>query len=47
MEAQGNWDASDGPYYDRLLTPGGTDIPVTARSIVSMIPIWPPRSSTS
>ena len=39
MEAQGNWDASDGLYYDRLVTPGGTDIPVKARSILSMIPM--------
>jgi hypothetical protein len=39
MEAQGNWDAPDCLYHDRLLTPGGTDIPVTVRSIVNMIPM--------
>jgi hypothetical protein len=40
MEKQGNWDTSDGLYYDRLFTPGGTDVPIKARSIVSMIPMF-------
>jgi hypothetical protein len=35
---QGMWDDADGLYYDRLLTPDGTAVPVKVRSMVGMIP---------
>ena len=38
IDGQGLWDEADGLYYDRLLTPGGTAVPVKVRSMVSMIP---------
>src|SRR4029077_2243795 len=38
MEGQGLWDDGDGLYYDRLLTPDGTQTPVRVRSMVAMIP---------
>ena len=39
IDGQGIWDDTDGLYYDRLLTPGGADIPVKVRSMVGMIPM--------
>ncbi len=39
MHDQGLWDDSDGLYYDRLLTPDGTTIPIKVRSMVGVIPI--------
>ena len=39
IDGQGIWDDADGLYYDRLHTPGGTDIPVKVRSMVGMIPL--------
>jgi hypothetical protein len=39
IDGQGIWDDTDGLYYDRLLTPGGGDIPVKVRSMVGMIPL--------
>jgi hypothetical protein len=38
LEGLGLWDETDGLYYDRLMTPAGTVVPVKVRSIVSMIP---------
>src|SRR6185437_1082511 len=39
MDGQGLWDETDGMYYDRLLTPSGTAVPVRVRSMVGMIPV--------
>jgi hypothetical protein len=39
IDGQGIWDDADGLYYDRLHSPGGTDIPVKVRSMVGMIPL--------
>src|SRR5664280_2446299 len=39
MDAQGLWDEADGLYYDRLLTPDGTAVPVKVRSMVGVIPM--------
>jgi hypothetical protein len=39
IDGQGIWDDADGFYYDRLHTPGGTDVPVKVRSMVGMIPM--------
>jgi hypothetical protein len=39
IDGQGLWDDQDGMYYDRLLTPGGTAVPVKVRSMVGMIPV--------
>ncbi len=38
IDGQGMWDDADGLYYDRLLTPGGTAVPVKVRSMVGIIP---------
>jgi hypothetical protein len=38
LTSQGLWDETDGLYYDRLVTPSGTQVPVKVRSMVSMIP---------
>ena len=38
MDDQGLWDEADGLYYDRLLTPDGTAVPVRYRSMVGIIP---------
>ncbi|HTW04641.1 MAG TPA: hypothetical protein VMF87_30385 [Streptosporangiaceae bacterium] len=38
IDNQGLWDEGDGMYYDRLLTPGGTAVPVKVHSMVAMIP---------
>jgi hypothetical protein len=39
MDGQGLWDETDGMYYDRLLTPSGTAVPLRVRSMVGMIPV--------
>ena len=39
MDGQGLWDETDGMYYDRLVTPSGTAVPVRVRSMVGMIPV--------
>ena len=39
IDDQGLWDDADGLYYDRLLTPDGTAMPVRYRSMVSIIPM--------
>jgi hypothetical protein len=39
IDNQGLWDENDGLYYDHLITPGGTQVPVRARSMVGMIPV--------
>ena len=39
MDGQGLWDDTDGLYYDRLLTPDGTAVPVKVRSMVGIIPM--------
>jgi hypothetical protein len=39
IDGQGLWDESDGLYYDRLLTPDGTSVPVKTHSMVSIIPV--------
>jgi hypothetical protein len=33
------WDAQDGLFYDRILTPGGGVVPVRVRSMVGIIPM--------
>ena len=39
LASQGLWDETDGFYYDRLVTPSGTAVPVKVRSMVGMIPV--------
>ncbi len=39
MDGQGLWDDADGLFYDRLLTPDGTAVPVKVRSMVGVIPM--------
>jgi hypothetical protein len=39
IDNQGLWDPDDGMYYDRLLTPDGTAVPVKVHSMVGMIPV--------
>jgi hypothetical protein len=39
LEGQGLWDEKDGMYYDRLVTPDGTCVPLRVASMVSMIPV--------
>jgi hypothetical protein len=39
IDGQGLWDDTDGLYYDRLLTPDGTAVPVKVRSMVGVIPV--------
>jgi hypothetical protein len=39
IEGQGLWDEADGLYYDRLLTPDGTAVPVKVHSMVGIIPM--------
>ena len=36
---QGLWDDADGLFYDRLVTPDGTAVPVKVRSMVGIIPM--------
>ena len=38
MDDQGLWDDADGLYYDRLVTPDGTAVPVKVRSMVGHHP---------
>ena len=35
----GVWDDADGLYYDKLVTPDGTEVPVKVRSMVGIIPL--------
>jgi hypothetical protein len=39
VDGQALWDDHDGLFYDRLLTPDGTAIPVQVRSMVGIIPM--------
>jgi len=39
IEGQGLWDDQDGLFYDRLLTPDGTAVPVRVHSMVGVIPM--------
>jgi hypothetical protein len=39
IEGQSLWDSGDGLFYDRLLTPDGTAVPVKVRSMVGIIPM--------
>ncbi|WP_203589626.1 glucosidase [Streptomyces sp. SID13031] len=39
LERQGLWDDADGLFYDRLVTPGGTAVPLKAQSMVGIIPM--------
>ena len=39
IDSQGLWDDQDGMYYDRLLTPDGSAVPVKVRSMVGIIPM--------
>ena len=39
LDATGMWDERDGLFYDRIVTPDGTVVPVRVRSMVSMIPM--------
>ena len=38
LASQGLRDEADGLYYDRLVTPSGTAVPVKVRSMVGVIP---------
>jgi hypothetical protein len=39
LNSQGLWDEADGLYYDRLVTPSGSQVPVKTRSMVGIIPV--------
>jgi hypothetical protein len=39
MEHLNVWDETDGLYYDKLVTPDGTEVPVKVRSMVGIIPL--------
>jgi hypothetical protein len=39
IDTQGMWDDSVGLYFDRLLTPDGSAIPVKSRSVEGIIPV--------
>ena len=39
MRDLGVWDETDGLYYDKLVTPDGTEVPVRVRSMVGIIPL--------
>ena len=39
LDDRGLWDETDGLYYDRLITPGGQQVPVKVRSIVAFLPM--------
>ena len=39
LDGQGLWDETDGLFYDRLVAPDGTAVPVKVRSMVGMIPM--------
>jgi hypothetical protein len=38
LDGQGLWDDADGLFYDRLITPSGSAVPVKTRSMVGIIP---------
>jgi hypothetical protein len=38
LGSRGLWDEADGLYYDRLVCPDGTGVPLRVRSLVGMIP---------
>ena len=40
METSGVWDDAEGLYYDQLVTPDGTAVPVKVRSMVGIIPLF-------
>ncbi len=39
MDTLGVWDDADGLYYDLLVTPSGTEVPIKVRSMVGVIPL--------
>jgi hypothetical protein len=39
MDTSGMWDDDEGLYYDQLITPAGTAVPVKVRSMVGVIPL--------
>jgi hypothetical protein len=39
LDDRGLWDETDGLYYDRLITPDGSGVPVKVRSIVAVLPV--------
>jgi hypothetical protein len=39
MDTLGVWDDVDGLYYDQLVTPDGTEVPIKVRSMVGVIPL--------
>ncbi|MDT5236801.1 MAG: hypothetical protein QOF47_2788, partial [Mycobacterium sp.] len=39
LEKVGLWDDGDGFFYDRILLPNGSSVPVRVRSMVAMIPL--------
>jgi hypothetical protein len=39
VDTLGVWDDADGFYYDKLVTPDGTAVPVKVRSMVGVIPL--------
>jgi len=39
MDGQGMWDDVDGLFYDKLVIPNGTVVPVKVRSMVGIIPV--------
>jgi hypothetical protein len=39
MDGQGMWDEGDGLFYDKLVIPNGTVVPVKVRSMVGIIPV--------
>ena len=39
MDTLGVWDDADGLYYDMLVTPDGTEVPIKVRSMVGVIPL--------
>jgi hypothetical protein len=40
MQTSGVWDDADGLYYDQLVVPDGTVVPVKVRSMVGIIPLF-------
>jgi hypothetical protein len=39
MDGQGMWDDGDGLFYDKLVIPNGTVVPMKVRSMVGIIPV--------
>ncbi len=39
IDNEGMWDETDGRFYDRLVLPDGSTVPVEVRSMVSIIPV--------